>query len=281
MGVLPQVSVIIPTLNEEEFIEKCLLGLLHQKKSPLEIIVVDGGSTDNTIKIARKMGVKTISKPNIGTGIARNIGALEAKGDILAFIDADVIPHPQWCESIVNYFHKHPEIIGAAGTKIMNSKNKFLRWLYFFLTYSLQKFLLIFNFAWFSGTNVAYRKEWFIKLGGFKTTELSEDILLSLQASRIGKMGHHGGIVYASDRRIESEGFLSFALFYIINIFPTLRGKPIGYYPKISELKNRKKYSFIYHFKNYWKKSFVKEKKILPLSEKDNRKDLMLIENMQ
>ncbi len=250
---LPTVSVIIPTLNEEEVIGNCLRQLHKQSMRPAEIIVIDGGSTDNTTRIAKELGAKVVIKPNWGTGKSRNYGAYIAKGEILGFLDADVIPHIDWCKNVQEYFEENPEVIGAAGPKIIGSKNRFLRRLYWFLTVSLQKFLLVLNFAWFSGTNVAYRRTEFIKLGGFGDTCLSEDIMLSLRASRLGKMGHHGGIVYASDRRIRAEGFLSFALFYLINIIPTIVGKPIGKYPKYYEVA-RSKFRFIDHFRQARKK---------------------------
>ncbi len=260
------VSVVIPTLNEEQVIGNCLRQLHKQSMKPVEIIVVDGGSNDNTVEIAKELGARVVTKPDWGSGKSRNYGAFLARGEILGFLDADVIPHVDWCKNVHEYFEKNPRVIGAAGPKIIGSKSRFLRRLYWFLTVSVQKLLLALNFAWFSGTNVAYRRTEFVKLGGFGDTSLSEDIMLSLRASRVGRMGHHGGIVYASDRRIRAEGFLSFALFYLINVIPTLIGKPIGKYPKYYEVA-QSRFRFVDHFRGIRKqrKPFQKDK--APLSK--------------
>lgn len=83
-----QLSVIIPVQNEEETIEQVILEA--RKIEPLEIIVVVNGSTDHTADIAKRLGA-TIIKYNerLGHNVGRAIGALEATGDILLFIDGD------------------------------------------------------------------------------------------------------------------------------------------------------------------------------------------------
>ena len=84
-----KVSVIIPTLNEERYIEDCLKSLKKQSFKNYEIIVSDGLSTDNTVKIAKKYTKNVISSKNKGIGDGRNKGAKIAKGEILLFLDAD------------------------------------------------------------------------------------------------------------------------------------------------------------------------------------------------
>lgn len=86
------ISIIIPTLNEEETIGKLILHL--QKRSAgyiTEIIVADGGSTDRTIEFARKMNAKVIKCKDKGRGVQMNEGASNAKGEILYFLHADTI----------------------------------------------------------------------------------------------------------------------------------------------------------------------------------------------
>jgi glycosyltransferase involved in cell wall biosynthesis len=84
-----KVSVIIPTFNEEKAISDCLESLRKQTLDSSEIIVVDDGSSDNTIGSVED-GVKILKQNHKGPGAARNLGAKEAKGEILVFVDADM-----------------------------------------------------------------------------------------------------------------------------------------------------------------------------------------------
>lgn len=84
------VSIIIPTLNEEEDLPKILSDLERQEGAPkFETIVADGGSKDKTREIAKKFGARVVDGGN-SPGIARNRGARIAKGDLLFFLDSDV-----------------------------------------------------------------------------------------------------------------------------------------------------------------------------------------------
>lgn len=96
MDKKPLVSIIIPTKNSGEFLENCLKSIKNQSYKRLETIVVDGKSTDKTIKIAKKYGVKLfifVPKVRQGTFDAphkRNFGAEKAKGDFVYYLDADM-----------------------------------------------------------------------------------------------------------------------------------------------------------------------------------------------
>jgi glycosyltransferase involved in cell wall biosynthesis len=85
-----RVSVIVPTYNEEQYIGDCLKTLLAQSHPDYETIIVDDGSTDRTVDIARSFGVKVIQQNHRGPGVARNAGVQQATGEILSFLDADM-----------------------------------------------------------------------------------------------------------------------------------------------------------------------------------------------
>ena len=87
----PLISVIIPTYNEERDISHCLESLKHQTYRTLEIIVVDDGSTDKSLKIINSIrGIRLVKQEHLGPAQARNKGVKKAKGEILAFVDADM-----------------------------------------------------------------------------------------------------------------------------------------------------------------------------------------------
>lgn len=86
-----KVSVIIPTYNREKTIKNCINSVISQTVAPFEIIVVDDGSTDDTINLLDGMdaNIKVIKQNHKGAQAARNLGILNAKGDYIAFLDSD------------------------------------------------------------------------------------------------------------------------------------------------------------------------------------------------
>ena len=98
--IAPSVTVIIPVYNEEKSIENCICSLGKQN-IPLEIIVVDDGSKDDSAKICEDLKVKVLRQAHKGPGAARNLGARNAKGDILILIDADMVFEPDFVSNLI------------------------------------------------------------------------------------------------------------------------------------------------------------------------------------
>ncbi len=101
-----KVTVIIPTYNEEETINKCLESLCEQTYKKIEVIVVDDGSIDNTLSIVgdlrfKKYDLRIFEQKHKGPGEARNLGATHAKGEILVFVDADMTFERDFIEKLV------------------------------------------------------------------------------------------------------------------------------------------------------------------------------------
>jgi glycosyltransferase involved in cell wall biosynthesis len=106
------ISVIIPTFNRASLIERAVGSVLEQTVKPLEIIVVDDGSTDNTQEVIENIGsslVKYVYRENGGAGAARNTGVKKASGDWIAFQDSDDVWRPDKLEKQVEHIKKHPE----------------------------------------------------------------------------------------------------------------------------------------------------------------------------
>ncbi len=96
------ISIIIPTYNEADHIERTLQNLLTLKEQPIEILVADGGSTDDTIALASKYARVIYSGK--GKGLQLNTAAKEAAGEILFFVHADMHGHQVLCLPLKNIF---------------------------------------------------------------------------------------------------------------------------------------------------------------------------------
>jgi glycosyltransferase involved in cell wall biosynthesis len=102
----PFVSIIIPAKNEENIIGACFCALLNIEypKDRYEIILVDNGSVDNTINVAKKNNINYYVKPGMTISALRNFGANIAKGEIFAFVDADIVVSRKWLKNAIKHF---------------------------------------------------------------------------------------------------------------------------------------------------------------------------------
>ena len=174
------ISVIIPVLNEAENIERCLISLKKQRGNK-EIIVVDGGSKDKTISIAKKFKVKVLESTP-GRPFQMNYGAKKAKGDILLFLHADTLLPKDALMKIENYL-KNSNYIGG-GFYQRYSKNSLLLSLISFrsnLRTSLTK-------VFFGDQAIFVRKKEFEKLNGFDPVPIMEDLEFSKKMRRYGRV---------------------------------------------------------------------------------------------
>jgi glycosyltransferase involved in cell wall biosynthesis len=200
----PKVSVIMPSLNEEKYIEDAILSIRGQTCGNAEIIVVDGCSSDRTPEIAKKHADKVIvMKTNIPQ--ARNLGARHAKGDILVFVDADTSLSSRWVESILEDF-KEPGtacVFGPVMPKEASMKNRILCKMFYNL---FQRAFLSFNFPQFSAINLSIRKEVFEGVDGFdERLSAAEDIDIARKIRHMGKtVFNKKAVAYTSMRRHKS-----------------------------------------------------------------------------
>lgn len=96
------VSVIIPTWNSGKTLALCLQSVIKQTYKPIEVVVVDGGSFDDTVSIAREYGAKIIKLNRRGRSFQRNMGARYADGNLILNVDSDEVLHPNLIEECVN-----------------------------------------------------------------------------------------------------------------------------------------------------------------------------------
>lgn len=122
---LPFVSILIPAYNEEKRIASCLESIfnLNYPKDKFEVIVVDGFSKDRTVELAKKYPVKILYEKKPTRAAACNTGVIAAKGEIIAFTDADCTVDANWLTNLVKYYDS-PSIAGVGGPNIVITENE-------------------------------------------------------------------------------------------------------------------------------------------------------------
>jgi len=215
------VSIIVPVKNGEQNIENCLNAIFKQTIDPLEVIIVDGYSTDRTIEIVKKFPVK-IFYENYGTvGGARRVGVENAIGTYVAFTDSDCIPKLDWLENLIKEFNE--DIVGVGGATI-NVGNGIWRKT---IALALDSFLGSANSVQdraikykkqvksISGCNCSYRRCDLMRIGNFnQNLAFNEDTELNKRLLKIGKILYTpNSIIYHHQDRGLKEFFKRIFLF--------------------------------------------------------------------
>jgi lipopolysaccharide/colanic/teichoic acid biosynthesis glycosyltransferase/glycosyltransferase involved in cell wall biosynthesis len=167
------ISVIVPAKDAAHTLGECLHALIHQEGIQIdmdyEVIVVDDGSSDATAAIANNFNVKVLQITNRGPSAARNTGARNARGTILAFTDADCTPSPTWLRDLTQPF-QNPEIVGVKGTYRTDQTTPIPRFVQLEYEYKYSHMQKQSYIDFIDTYSAAYRKDIFILNGGFDET---------------------------------------------------------------------------------------------------------------
>jgi glycosyltransferase involved in cell wall biosynthesis len=108
----PLISCIVPVFNGERYLRQALDSIFAQTYRPLEVVVVDDGSTDATAVVVASFGdrLRYLRQDNQGPPVARNLGIRAAKGEYVAFLDADDLWHPEKLQRQIKRFEARPEL---------------------------------------------------------------------------------------------------------------------------------------------------------------------------
>lgn len=217
----PKISIIIPTLNEAKTIEQTIARIIANHN--IEVIIVDGGSTDRTVEIAQKLGVKIVSASG-GRAIQMNVGAAVATGKILLFLHADTLLPPGFAIMVRECLlpsntHLGP-IAGAFALRIdapqwrlrliewgVNWRSRFCQ-----MPYGDQAIFLT--------------AETFDKIGGFPDLPIMEDFQLIRELSRLGRVEILSTPVLTSARRWLHRGIWQTTMINQLVIIGYLLGVP-------------------------------------------------------
>lgn len=156
----PRVSVVIPVRNERRTLGACLDALAMQDHPPsrVEILLVDGCSTDGSLELAAERGVRILHDPGRGPGAARNVGIEAAQGHIVAFTDADCVPRFDWLTRIVARFEADPTLAGVAGAMRLPRGT---------IVGRFEDNDARLRYLGYITSNVAYRRDALVEIGGF------------------------------------------------------------------------------------------------------------------
>lgn len=111
----PTLSVVIPVRDDAEALRGCLALLAAQSTAPLEVVVVDNASTDDSAALARAAGARVVSEPRPGIAAAAATGYDHARGDVIVRCDADTRPPPDWLHRIGEAFRRDPDLEALTG----------------------------------------------------------------------------------------------------------------------------------------------------------------------
>ncbi len=173
-------TVVIPALNEEEFIGNCLRSLRVQTLPPAEIIVVDNGSTDKTVEIAKKYADKVLILPGLSLRDMKQVGVEAAKTPIIVTTDADTVVPPDWLENLLRHF-SDPNVLAVGGPArplepdtVSNLYTKGLS--------AVAQAGLLYD------ANMAFRRDIMLRSGGYARLNTGWDWDLSSRLHRYGRV---------------------------------------------------------------------------------------------
>lgn len=113
---LPTVSVVVPVRDDARALDVCLSLLARQTVAPLEIVVVDNASSDESAAVAHRWGAVVVGESRVGIPAAAAAGYDAAKGDVIARLDADSRPGPRWVQTVVERMAADPGLDALTGT---------------------------------------------------------------------------------------------------------------------------------------------------------------------
>lgn len=192
-----KVSVIIPCLNEEGYLDKTL-EYVHNLPGNFEIIVVDGGSTDETLKIAERFESVKATVSEKGRANQMNHGAKMATGEILLFLHADTFLPATAYKAITDHLEKHNHIGGSFLLKLDSNHLIFQ-----FYTWCSK---LSYEFFTYGDHGIFMKKDVFERIGGYKSIPFMEDVEIQKRLRRAGKFRKLNTAVTTSARRFKRVG---------------------------------------------------------------------------
>ncbi len=224
----PSLSVIIPVLNEANIIERMIESLQVSSTEITEIIVVDGGSSDQTVALAKALGVRVIAA-ELGRAAQMNAGAAAATGEILLFLHADSRLPDQFAVAVQAALAQPQAVAGAFELQI-DAPEASLRWIERGVNWRSRWLQLPYG-----DQAIFLKATTFRQLGGFAALPIMEDFELMQRLRKLGKVVIVPAAVITSARRWQKLGILKTTvinqlviLAYFLGVSPEQLGRWYG-----------------------------------------------------
>jgi glycosyltransferase involved in cell wall biosynthesis len=208
-----RLSVVIPALNEEHHLGQLLSDIQRQSLRPEEVIVVDAGSCDASVRIAEQSPVAVVlhSEPPIARG--RNVGGFSATGDLIFFLDADTrLPETFFKDFVSKVEHRHLDM--ACPRYLPHDSTPTIRAIHAFWNIVLKASERTLPSG--AGHCIALRRKLFWESCGFDPSLKFDDIELVRRLSKGRRFGYVATSVFVSDRRYKEEGLLRAFLLHLL-----------------------------------------------------------------
>lgn len=164
--VILSVDVIIPALNEEKYIGRCLESILSvdYPKKMVNVIVADNGSHDKTKEISTRYGVRVVDVERKNIGHTRNVGASFSESEIIAFVDADIVVHQSWLKKAMTHFVDSRIVAVGSYPNVILAESNRLQQVWSILC---QNSTVAKDVDWLPSANLLVRRSSFEKINGF------------------------------------------------------------------------------------------------------------------
>lgn len=257
----PKISIVTPSYNQAQFLERTILSILNQNYANLEYIIIDGVSTDESVQIIKKYEkylTYWISEPDKGQSDAINKGFKRATGEWLCWVNSDDVLFPYTLNKLLEEIKKNPKVDIITGNVVYIDENDFIircirtpqqRWFYY-----------KHNIGYFNAPAVFFKKELFKKVGQLDDKlHYSMDIDLWHKFRQVGAKINHIN-EYLGGFRVHASSKTGPRILKIVNIFenPETTLIRLRYIPKVSKNKIRL-FRFLYRIWQITNLNYIKQ----------------------
>jgi glycosyltransferase involved in cell wall biosynthesis len=223
-----KVSIVIPAYNEADTVAKTITAALAQQYADYEVIVVNNASTDATRTVASAFPVTVVDEPILGLTQAREAGRKVAQGEIIANVDADCLPEPDWLSRGIRHF-ADSSVIAVSGPYEYYDLSPFAKAFFLFtFQYFSRPFNTILQWSFIKrggvivGGNALIRAATLTQSAGYDTNI----VFYGEDTNTAKRISQHGRIVFdkhfimkTSGRRFVREGFFRISYKYFMAFF--------------------------------------------------------------